>query len=155
MFITLSPILMPPSYLFSCNIFVIITDPKPFFGMGIRSMSSWIWIYNIPVIILYPFANLLIDIDISNQEISHWSRIKPEILTNHSPHNKQDNHLLWFLDLSFQDRQLDFRFHVHQGLLADKNDRRLEFQEQAYHDLHLVWCRIWRWYPEEILNTIK
>ena len=129
---------MSPIYLFSCNIFVIITDPKSFFSMGIRSMSAWIWIYNIPVIILYAFANLLIDIEINNHEMIYSSRIRPQILMNYSLHNKQDNHLLWFLDLSFQDRQLDFRFHVHQGLLADKNDRRLEFQEQAYHDLHLV-----------------
>ena len=129
---------MSSIYLFSCNIFVIITDPKPFFGMGIRSMSSWIWIYNIPVIILYAFANLSINISINNHEIIHSSLIKPGIFMNYSLHNKRDNHLLWFLDLSFQDRQLDFRFHVHQGLLADKNDHRLEFQEQAYHDLHLV-----------------
>ena len=47
------------NYLFTSNVFVIITDPKSFFSMSIRSMSSWIWIHYIPVIILNALADLL------------------------------------------------------------------------------------------------
>ena len=47
-----------PTYLFSCDFFVIITHPQTVFIMCVRTMSSWVRINNLPFFILNAFTYL-------------------------------------------------------------------------------------------------